>query len=338
MEKQRDSNFELLRIVAMMLVMLVHANYLSLGNVSQCELQSTPVTGFVRIFCEQLSIVSVNLFVLLSGWFGIRPTLKKFASLIFQIFFIGLATIHICRLAGVEVSSKSFSDFLYLGASYWFVPAYLVLFCLAPVLNAYCAHAEKRDFRWVLISFFVMESLFGWLAYDYAHFEKGYSAISFVGLYLLSQYIRRHGDRLRSLKWWQTLLCYLLFTIVPALIAFVGIYTKNKELGATAYSSMFVIAASVSLLLLFEKLHFQSKVINWLASSAFAIYLVHQAPGMTKVYCNFFNEAYQSMNGWLFIPFAILATTLLGVVSILFDKVRIVAWELLLKIKSFIVK
>ena len=334
----RDSNFELLRIVAMMLVMLVHANYLSLGDVTQSELQAAPVTGFVRILCEQLCIVSVNIFVLLSGWFGIRPTLKKFASLLFQVFFIGLATVQICRFVGVDVNPKSFNDLLYFGASYWFVPAYLILFCLAPVLNAFCDRAEKSEFRWVLISFFVLEMLFGWLAYDYAHFARGYSAISFVGLYLLAHYIRRHADRLRALKWGQTLLFYLLFTIIPTLIALWGIYTKNNQLGSTSYSSIFVIAASVSLLLLFEKMHFESKAVNWLASSAFAIYLVHQAPGMSNLYCNFFKESYASMSGWFFIPFAILATSLLGLVSILFDKVRIAVWELLLKLKSFVIK
>ena len=80
---RRDSNLELFRLVAMLLVMLVHANYTSLGNVTQSELLETPFTAIVRVVCEQLCIVSVNLFVLLSGWFGIRPSLKKFVSLIF---------------------------------------------------------------------------------------------------------------------------------------------------------------------------------------------------------------------------------------------------------------
>ena len=275
--KNRDSNFELLRIVAMMLVMLVHANYLSLGNVTQAELHTTPFTGVLRIVCEQLCIVSVNLFVLLSGWFGIRPTVKKFASLLFQILFIGLASVEVCRLAGVLVPARAFNDLLYFGASYWFVPAYLILFCIAPVLNAYCERASKREFATLLAGYFVMEMLFGWLTYDYGNFSRGYSAMSFIGLYLLAQFVRRHGERLRSLRWWQHLLFYLLFTAIPVAVSIFGLYTKNKELGATMYSSMFVIAASLSLFLVFDKLHFESKVVNWLASSAFAIYVVNQA-------------------------------------------------------------
>ncbi len=336
--KERDSNFELLRIVAMMLVMLVHANYLSLGDVTQSELHTTPLTAIVRIVCEQLCIVSVNLFVLLSGWFGIRPTVKKFASLIFQILFIGLLSVEACRLAGIEVSVRAFNDLLYFGASYWFVPAYLILFCIAPVLNTFAEHASKREFARVLAAFFAMQMLFGWLTYDYGHFERGYSAISFVGLYLLAQFVRRHGERLRSLHWWKHLLLYLLFTAIPVAVSIFGIWTKGREMGATMYSSMFVIAASLSLFLVFDKLRFESRIVNWLASSAFAIYLVHQAPGVFGLYQKLFSTAYEQMHGVWFIPFVLVATTTIGIVSILFDKVRIVLWELILKLKTKIIQ
>ena len=105
--KRRDSNFELLRIVAMVLVMLVHVNYAALGGVTHEELLATPWTGFVRILCEQLCIICVNLFILLSGWFGIRPTLGKLASLLFQVLFIGIVVAQACRLCGFEVESQS---------------------------------------------------------------------------------------------------------------------------------------------------------------------------------------------------------------------------------------
>lgn len=336
--KGRDSNFELLRIVAMMLVMLVHANYLSLGNVTQGELHASPLTAMVRIVCEQLCIVSVNLFILLSGWFGIRPTIKKFASLIFQILFIGLVSVEVCRLAGVEVPVRAFNDLLYFGASYWFVPAYLILFCIAPVLNSFAEHASKREFAGVLAAFFALQMLFGWLTYDYGHFERGYSALSFIGLYLLAQFVRRHGERLRSLRWWQHLLFYMLFTAIPVAISTFGIWTKGKELGATMYSSLFVVVASLSLFLVFDKLRFESRTVNWLASSAFAIYLVHQAPGVFGLYQKLFATAYEQMHGAWFIPFVLAVTTAIGLASILFDKVRMVLWELILKLKTILVK
>lgn len=332
---QRESNFELLRLVAMMLVLLVHANYLSIGNVSQAELHATPLSGIVRIVCEQLCIVSVNLFILISGWFGIRPTVKKVASMLFQVLFIGLVSTEVCRLIGGDVPSADLGRLLYFGANYWFVPAYLILFCLSPILNAYCEKASRRDFTLLLVSFFVLEMIFGWLNFDAGHYGRGYSALSFIGLYLLAQYIRRHGQPFMSkLKSWHCLLSYLLFTAIPATIAFCGLYFKNKEFGATSYSSLFVVAASVSLMLLFAKLHFKSRVVNWMASSAFAIYLTHQAPGMFDLYANLFKESYNTIPGVWFIPYALGVTAIIGFVSILLDKVRLVAWNGVLRLAS----
>lgn len=339
MKNQRDSNFELLRLVAMMLVMLVHANYLSIGYVTHAELHATPIAGVVRIVCEQLCIVSVNLFILISGWFGIRPTLKKLASLLFQVLFIGIVSAEICRYIGAEVPSAELGNLLYFGSNYWFVPTYLILFGISPMLNTYCEHASRRDFTILLVSFFVLQTLFGWLTFDAGHYARGYSALSFVGLYLLAQYIRRHGEVLvQRLKAWHCLLFYIIFTAIPATIACVGLYFKGKEFGATSYNSLFVIAASVSLVLLFSKLHFKSRVVNWLASSAFAIYLVHQAPGAFDLYANLFKESYDTISGVWFIPFVLGVTTLIGLASILLDKVRILVWELILRLKSVIVK
>ena len=338
MMKERDSNFELLRIVAMMLVMLVHANYYSLGDVTRSEIMAAPWTGFVRVFCEQLCIVSVNLFVLLSGWFGIRPTLKKFTALIFQILFIGLISVEACRYFGVEVSSRSLSDMLYLGASYWFVPSYLILFCIAPVLNSYCEHTAKREFAALLVGYFVLEALFGWLTYDYGNFMKGYSALSFIGLYLLAQYVRRHGDSLRAMKWWQHLLFYLLFTAIPATISYVGLYLKNKSYGATSYSSLLVIAASLFLMLIFSKFSFKSKIVNWVSSSAFAIYLLHQAPGVSDLYRTMFAEAYESMHGGLFFLFVLGAVAAIALAAIVLDKLRLLVWNGVLRVKQLVVK
>ena len=326
--KERDSNFELLRIVAMMLVLLVHANYFSLGDVTRDEIISTPWTAFVRMFCEHLCIVSVNLFVLISGWFGIRPTAKKVASLLFQVLFIGGVVVVACKCADVTIRFAEIRRLLFFGSNYWFVPSYLILFAISPMLNMFCEHASKRDFATLLISYFVLEALFGWITDDYGHYIGGYSALSFIGLYLLAQYIRRYGvERFKSWKWWHFLLIYLLLVTLNSVLAYILLYVKGRAYWAIMYSSMFVIASSVSLLLLFSKLHFKSNFINWIASSAFAIYLFHMAPGAITLYGKFFKGAYEAMPGILFIPFAIIAAMLIGLCAVLLDKVRIAAWN-----------
>ena len=83
---KRKSNIELLRIVAMLMVLFLHSNFLSLGYVDKV----ISVETFWRVMAEQLCIICVNVFVLISGWFGIKSNLKGSFSLLFQVFFYGI--------------------------------------------------------------------------------------------------------------------------------------------------------------------------------------------------------------------------------------------------------
>lgn len=75
-QKIRDSNIELLRILAMFMVLLVHADFFSLGIPSVEDIQNNQLDSFWRIFFEAVNIPCVNIFVLISGYFGIKPTFK----------------------------------------------------------------------------------------------------------------------------------------------------------------------------------------------------------------------------------------------------------------------
>ena len=70
--KSRLSNIELLRIFSMFGVLIVHADFGALGNPTHTELFFTPVFTIMRTFIEAFAIVAVNVFVLISGWFGIN--------------------------------------------------------------------------------------------------------------------------------------------------------------------------------------------------------------------------------------------------------------------------
>lgn len=85
---KRKSNIELCRIIAMLLVVLLHANYLSLGGVELNDVEVAPLDSFLKVLSEQLCIICVNVFILISGWFGIKANIKGAVSLLFQVFSI----------------------------------------------------------------------------------------------------------------------------------------------------------------------------------------------------------------------------------------------------------
>ena len=75
---------ELLRIVAMFLVLVVHADFFSLGTPTQELCQTMPLFAWGQFVVQSIAVVCVNVFVLLSGWFAIRPKWKSFLNFIFQ--------------------------------------------------------------------------------------------------------------------------------------------------------------------------------------------------------------------------------------------------------------
>ena len=75
--KVRRSNFELLRIVSMLLVLLAH--YVpTRGGVTKDALLNDTFATLCTLELHSLSIVCVNCFVLISGYFGIRLNIKSF--------------------------------------------------------------------------------------------------------------------------------------------------------------------------------------------------------------------------------------------------------------------
>ena len=73
----RQSNFELLRIVAMLLVLVVHVDFFSLGVPSDADIAGNPVSSAMRYIVESLALVCVNSYILISGYFGIKPNVKE---------------------------------------------------------------------------------------------------------------------------------------------------------------------------------------------------------------------------------------------------------------------
>lgn len=321
---KRESNIELCRIVAMLLVLLLHANYFSLGGVELTDIQADKLGSFAKAFAEQLCIICVNVFILISGWFGIRPNIKGGLSLLFQVFFYHILVVLLFLCIGETVTLKQVLEGFYFGKPYWFVISYLILYALSPILNAFIEYSTPRIYASVLIVFFLMEFIYGWI-WNLAAFNSGYTTISFVGLYLLAQFIRRHLHQLLCLGVYKCFLLYIFFSIIPVGIFFL----TGHKFNIIAYSSPFVILSSLFFFLAFKQMRISSKVINYLACSSLSIYLIHLHPLIYTHFINLMNVAYEALGGCLYVVFVLVSAICFGTFCMLFDKVRILSWKYL---------
>lgn len=324
---ERKSNIELLRIVAMLFVVLLHANYFSLGRVDITDIIINPIPAFFKAYLEQLCIVCVNVFVLISGWFGIRPTLKGGLSLLFQVFFFHILIILVLLAIGESIPASGFYRLFYEDSPYWFVIAYLILYAVSPILNAFIETVNVRTYLSVLVSFFLLEFAFGWMSnVAGAVYNEGYSAISFMGLYLLARYLYKYPTKIITFSIPQNIMLYFLCSLLPILLFFL----TKREFNYMAYTSPFVISASVFFFMAFNKMKFSNKVINYLACSSFAIYLVHLHPLVKDHFICLMRSAFEKLGG-MYILFAVSFAIILGLICMILDKVRIFVWKQILK-------
>lgn len=337
----RQSNFEALRMLAMFLVLVVHAMYGSLGSPGVEEIAAAPADTGLRMLLRSLAVVCVDVFVLISGWFGIRPKWKSAANFLFQIFFF-MAGIYITALIfGFDTFSIRKIGTICLAErwSYWFIKAYLVLYIISPALNAFVEKASRKELGLTLVFFYLFQTLYGFATPGgLRFFAAGYSPVSFIGLYLLAGYVRRYRPRWSAFSPRTDLVIYVL---PPLLYTAIGLlrpyFAPDSGIGKPItyawelymhYTNPLVITGALYLLLFFSKLNFTSRFVNLCGASCFAVYLLHTHISLRETYyqgiCGYLHDHFP-LPAYLALTFAFLAAVFFAAIAI--DQVRIAAWR-----------
>ena len=331
--KVRESNIELLRIIAMFMVLLVHVDFFALKAPSVYDIQNNAVDSVLRVFFQSLSIACVDIFVFISGWFGIKPKLKGFLNFIFQclFFLIGLYVVALF-LGTAELSKEGLLGCIAATPLNWFIKAYLLLYIISPVLNAFVNNASKETFRNVLLGFYAFQFLYGWIfsqATDYIN--GGYSTISFMGLYLLARYVSIYKPSLFNVK---PAFSFLIVSLVVSFVTFCYVVPPYIDFWHTGLGLSFLDYISPTTLLItvymvqgFSKLKIHSSIINWIAASSFAVFLLHTNPNVLWHYVALFQGIhvhYPGVNYWVIsIPVLIL----IFLIAVIIDQLRKIVWK-----------
>ncbi len=285
----------------MFLVLIVHADYFALGSPSQVDTEQQPVNAITRIFFEAISIGCVDIFILISGWFGIKQNLKGFLNFIFQCLFFLIGIYIICLIFNIaEFNIKGIMGCFAMLKWNWFIKAYLGLYIISPILNTFVEHVSRKKFRNFIIFFFIFQTLYGHITSSAVFFEHGYSTISFIGLYMLARFAKLYPNRMTTLNKKNDLLIIISIIIFLTIIEF---FARNNRINIITelnfnYINPLVIILSLYTLILFSKLSFQNNTINWIATSSFAVFLLHTNPNLCRQYfITHVNYMYSHYNG-----------------------------------------
>ena len=192
----RQSNFELLRILFMLIIVANHLR--GYGGVLEFE-GSHLLSRWLLLGIGWGGYVGVNGFVLISGYFlctsrsGLQP--KRLLKLFLQIFFYSAGIYLVCVAAGWAPWNLSNSLRFFLPISnkvFWFATIYFFLFLLSPFLNMVIHKLDRRQYRLLLLILFVIFCL---LPSVYRVKYDTPELVWFVFLYFAAGYIRLHPSK-----------------------------------------------------------------------------------------------------------------------------------------------
>lgn len=193
MNNERSSNIELLRIIAMLMV--VSGHYYLKGGFPDDSLMN--LSKLLLQFFGAWSKIAVDVFVIISGYFLVTQKFrwKKLVKFFSCTYFWSLITLaFVLFVLNLDVSQslviKALNPFTPLN---WFARAYLLLYIIFPALNKLIEQISEKKLAVIIgimtIIFYVLPTAKGISLGGYLN-----SLFMFTNMYFIGAYIRLYAD------------------------------------------------------------------------------------------------------------------------------------------------
>ncbi len=311
-ERKRSANIELLRIIAMAMVVVLHFFEYS-GYLPDTEMavagEPLNALNYVAIALESLCIVAVNSYILISGYFGgeskWRPS--KLFRFLGQIWFYTLLIPVVLYCFGKPVLPETegvygIAKYVFpVGTShFWFVTCYFQLLLLMPILNLAVKAITQKQLTIVLVclllTFCGIKTL---CPIELVTDKYGYDIIWFICLYLTGAWLRSFGESVLTFMKNKALLIYVGSSVVMGLAIIIFYHVTGLFSGAQYYFSvpwhynyLFCLTGAIGLFFLFMNLRIKegqiADLIRKIAKYCFGVYLFHEHLDMNDLWYPFF--------------------------------------------------
>lgn len=295
-KKERMANLEVLRCVAMLMVVVLH--YLGKGGLLPDLTAPLSAQDTVAWLLETFCIVAVNVYMMISGYFLCESSFKlsRLLSLWLQLWLYSVGIGVLAAVMGIvpaaEVSTHYYLTLLFpvTMGHYWFLTAYLFLYVLLPLVGMGLRLLTKKQFQVALVlllfTFCLLKSV---LPFRLEEDSKGYDCIWYLCVFCVAAYLRRFGIPMLQKKS-RALLLYLIGvfgTFGEAMLLHL-FYLKTGSLELILkipyeYNHIFPFLASVGLFCLFLDSRIQGRIGSAavkIAPYTLGVYLLHENLGV----------------------------------------------------------
>lgn len=336
--KARQANIELLRIIAMFMVVALH--YLVKGQAAVSLVENTSVINVVLWLVKAMCIVTINVYVLISGYFLLEANWKisRLVNLWFQTLFYSIGVPVVCLVLGIgEVEQWGLYDWInvFLPVQmehYWFITAYVVMYLFVPVLSAGVKHMTKKQHQLVIAGLLLVLSIPKTIIPIYIPIDRyGYDFGWFMCLFMIAAYIRLYSISFFNRRT-KSLLVY-----VAAVLGIWGISVgcgilSRKGLPLAymmdmtyCYNHLLVLIASVALFYAFTYVRIPqgkiSDIICKISSYTLGVYLLHENLAVRTKW-QFWAGIENVRNGFEILPHMIITVLAVFTAGVAVDFVR----------------
>ena len=235
-------------------------------------------------------VISVNVFFLISGYFGINFRMKKIASLLYEIAFCSiLVYVGLAILGKAEITVKGLIKNSLLSINlYWFAIVYIALVVTSQALNCIWKYVIEPHEKEIMIGGFLCLCVLCFVFPDgigvYLGINSGYSYFFSVYLYFIGKMIREHEDMIKQrVGIAESLGGYVMAALLTSGggIALLLYRKGNLSWKLYSYNAPLVFIGSVLFFLFFLNIKGTGKVqrhIGKFGINVFGVYLLHSMP------------------------------------------------------------
>ena len=295
--KIRQSNMETLRLISIYFIVLYH---LLMWFVHRFPENKPYMTLWLPLH------VGVICFILISGYFGIKPSLKGFCHLLGVFFIFSLPEIIYSIVHASSIDTTIDACLFVTKSHYWFVRTYITLYLLSPLLNVFNQGSTLNQKKLMLLSLGVI-SIYAGNIINYPIYADGKNVVNFLFLYQIGYFLKLYSEKWSNVHFWKVLSAYCLLNCVVCIMYYL---TSDTNFGQVIwqlsfpYNSPILIINSILLFLVFAKLQFSSPFVNNLAKGVFAVYILScNLPYAQKAQMYIVRWIYQYLSG---VPFLFL--------------------------------
>lgn len=295
--KKRNSNIELLKIIAIFIIVINHVTMtLTTNNMYSPkyllpEIATLNIQHFIIFFFRHFGSWGNCIFLICSSWFLLdqsKVKIQKVLKILLNVYVISIMILVIMMMIpGIHIEPKYilYSLFPNVFANNWFVTCYLLLYLLHPYLNIIINTISKNQLLLFNVVTFVLYILIGSIKSDLL-FNN--SLIMFIVIYMFIAYVKLYMKEFQAntkknvilfiVSFLCLLLSYTMLNIIGSgALTFKISFLSNKIIHFNTLSNPFILLSSIAIFNIFNNFKEKNnKVINYISSLTLLLYIIHE--------------------------------------------------------------